>query len=339
MKNYFASIALFALLFTTIPFAANAQDCTNPDGYVGEIIRNSSIDVLQGCTTYGWQAFHAQPGGSSDTTPDAFSFTDQTGVATSTVITSNSVTINGIDASTPVSVSGDGSPEIRINGGSWTTSGTIENGQTLEVRLTSNASNSTMNSATIDVGGVTDQWDVTTGAPDPCTGSPTPGTTCADGSIYAGQSPDGNVPMYTTPADAPGTYSWNDGTSNWADMSGLINCSDNSPGTAITCQTGEANTAFLVAATSETDYPFAAAEYCDSLNAHGHNDWYLPSQDELNALYTNNNAGDLNGTFSAAFYWSSSERNFNYARAQNLSNGGQGSAFKRDAFLVRCVRR
>lgn len=35
---------------------------------------------------------------------------------------------------------------------------------------------------------------------DPCdpANSPTPGTTCKDGSIYAGMSPDGNVPMYTT---------------------------------------------------------------------------------------------------------------------------------------------
>lgn len=42
------------------------------------------------------------------------------------------------------------------------TSGTITNGQTLAVRLTSSASNITMLSATVDVGGVTDQWDVTT---------------------------------------------------------------------------------------------------------------------------------------------------------------------------------
>ncbi|MCD8498207.1 MAG: hypothetical protein LRZ85_09190 [Alphaproteobacteria bacterium] len=102
----------------------------------------------------------------ADTTPDAFSFTDQTGVAVSTLTTSNSVTINGIAAAANVSVSGDGSPEIRINGGSWVTSGTINNGETLEVRLTSAAANSTAYTAVVNVGGVTDNWSVTTVAPD-----------------------------------------------------------------------------------------------------------------------------------------------------------------------------
>ena len=98
----------------------------------------------------------------ADTTPDAFSFTDQTDVALSTITTSNSININGINTSTPVSVSGDGSPEIRINGGSWATSGSITDGQSLEVRLTSSGSNSTAHTATVDVGGVTDVWSVTT---------------------------------------------------------------------------------------------------------------------------------------------------------------------------------
>jgi hypothetical protein len=34
------------------------------------------------------------------------------------------------------------------------------------------------------------------------------GGTVADGTIYAGVSPDTNKPMYTTPADAPGVYTW-----------------------------------------------------------------------------------------------------------------------------------
>ena len=104
---------------------------------------------------------------SQDTTPDAFSFTDQTGVATSTLTTSNSLTITGISASASVnvSVSGQGSPQVKINGGAWTTSGTIQNNQSLQVRLTSAATDSTKYSATVTVGTVSDQWDVTTGSP------------------------------------------------------------------------------------------------------------------------------------------------------------------------------
>jgi hypothetical protein len=45
---------------------------------------------------------------------------------------------------------------------------------------------------------------VTTAALDPCTGTATPptvGQACTDGSVYAGLTPDGNVPMYVTPCD------------------------------------------------------------------------------------------------------------------------------------------
>lgn len=98
----------------------------------------------------------------SDTTPDAFSFTDVTGQALNTLITSNTITINGINSATPVSVSGAGSPQISIAGGAWATSGSITNGQTLQVRLTSANAFSTARTATVDVGGVTDVWSVTT---------------------------------------------------------------------------------------------------------------------------------------------------------------------------------
>lgn len=97
----------------------------------------------------------------ADTTPDAFTFTDQTNVALSTLITSNTITISGINTTTPVSVTGTGA-QISINGGAWVTSGNITNGQTLAVRLTSSAAFSTAMTATVNVGGVTDNWSVTT---------------------------------------------------------------------------------------------------------------------------------------------------------------------------------
>jgi hypothetical protein len=183
------------------------------------------------------------------------------------------------------------------------------------------------------------------GPPDPCSGTPSPGDVCGDGSIYAGLSPDGNVPMYTTPADASGTYSWNNGTTNYTDMS-IVNCTDgSSPGTSASCQTGEANTAFLVGASGEPDYPFAAAAYCDGLSAHGHSDWYLPAMDELNVLFSNRNARDLNGTFDEigtfpnGWYWSSSEFSNQEARWQIFNLGGQSDFGKSNSIAVRCVRR
>ena len=182
---------------------------------------------------------------------------------------------------------------------------------------------------------------------DPCSSCTPPavGTTCDNGSIYAGLSPDGNVAMYTTPADAGGAYTWNEGSSNWVDTA-MANCTDTSPGMAATCQTGEANTAFLVALNgSGSPAPYYAAEYCDGLSAHGYNDWYLPAQDELNVLYINKNTGDLNGTFNetgffpAGYYWSSSERNSISGQSQRFSVGSQNGLGKDDTFTVRCVRK
>lgn len=97
-----------------------------------------------------------------DTTPNAFAFTDQTGIALSTLTTSNTLTISGINTTTPVSVSGGGSPKISINGGAWGTSGSINNGQSLRVQLTSSASGNTAVTATVTVGGASDIWSVTT---------------------------------------------------------------------------------------------------------------------------------------------------------------------------------
>jgi len=329
-------IVFIFLLFSYSP-QAFAQ-CVNPAGVPGEVQFNTSHDVFQGCTSRGWMAFHP-PALAADDTPDVFGFTDQTAAATSTIIISNSVTITGIDAATAVTISGAGTPEFRINGGSWVTNGAITDGQTLELRLTSNAAASTMNSATVTVGTLSDQWDVTTGTGCPATpSSGDEGCDMPDGSIYAGESPDGNVAMYTTPADA-GQFSWNNGTSTWLDIA-MVNCT----GAQASCDTGEANTALLVGlGTSPSPAPYVAARHCDNLTAHGHSDWYLPASTELAVLRTNRvaiGAFNISGSFPAGWYWSSSESSNALSWNQRFSDGTQ-SLFnlKFGDLSVRCVRR
>ena len=100
----------------------------------------------------------------ADTTPDAFSFVDQTGVATSTVITSAAVTIAGIDAPAALSVAG-GSYSIGCTATFVSTASTINNNQTVCVRHTSSASASTPTSTTLTVGSVVDAFTSTTAAP------------------------------------------------------------------------------------------------------------------------------------------------------------------------------
>jgi hypothetical protein len=112
----------------------------------------------------------------ADTTPDSFSFTAVTNAALSTDYASNTVTITGLNSPASVLVVGG---TVSINGGAQVTSGTISNNQTLAARLTSSSSYDTLARATIDVGGISEFFDVTTGpAPSP-TPTPTPSETIA----------------------------------------------------------------------------------------------------------------------------------------------------------------
>ncbi len=96
-----------------------------------------------------------------DTTPDFFSFAPAVNVPLSTAIDS-AVTITGINAPTPVSISGG---SFSIGGAAFTTSGNISNSESLTVRVTSAALPATAASATVIVGGVAATFTVTTAAP------------------------------------------------------------------------------------------------------------------------------------------------------------------------------
>ena len=77
-----------------------------------------------------------------------------------------------------------------------------------------------------------------------------------------------------------------------------------------------------------------AISACESLTYAGYDDWYLPSKNELNAMYINK--AEIGG-FSSVSYWSSTEYSSSYVWFQNFYNGNQsyGSGSSR----VRCVRR
>ncbi len=97
-----------------------------------------------------------------DTTPDAFSFTDQNDAALSTTITSNLVTISGIDAATEISVTGG---EYSINAAAATAAaGTVIVGDSVTVSVQSSNANSATTSATLTIGSVAGTFSVTTAA-------------------------------------------------------------------------------------------------------------------------------------------------------------------------------
>ncbi len=95
-----------------------------------------------------------------DGTPDAFTFVDQTYVARNALTESAAITVAGINIATAISVTGG---EYQINGGAWTTTaGTVTNGQTVKVRHTSSAGDSTATNTALTIGGVSDTFTSTT---------------------------------------------------------------------------------------------------------------------------------------------------------------------------------
>jgi len=105
-----------------------------------------------------------------------------------------------------------------------------------------------------------------------------------------------------------------------------------SGGTKPAIGTGNQNTIDIMAGCATAGI---AARLCGDLTEGGYSDWYLPSKDELNALYTNKEAI---GGFAINVYWSSTESDDEYAWLQNFSNGDQYGYDKNSTYYVRAVR-
>jgi hypothetical protein len=102
--------------------------------------------------------------GGDDTTPDPFAFVDVGDADPSTLYTSNVVTIDGINTPSPTALSMSGGiGEYSKNGGSWTGSlGSVVNGDTIQLRLTSAAGAGAAVAATLTIGDFSTTWTVTT---------------------------------------------------------------------------------------------------------------------------------------------------------------------------------
>jgi hypothetical protein len=107
-----------------------------------------------------------------DTIPDQFTFVDQTNVKMDEDIISNTITVSGIQAPVAVSVTGG---TYSINGGAYTSeTGTINNGDTVTVKVKSSNFTHTTTDATLVISTITDTFSVTTqnipdvGESDPC---------------------------------------------------------------------------------------------------------------------------------------------------------------------------
>jgi hypothetical protein len=80
-----------------------------------------------------------------------------------------------------------------------------------------------------------------------------------------------------------------------------------------------------------------AAALCASYRGRGKSDWFLPSGDELNAMYVNLHKAGIGG-FANYYYWSSSESHAYYAHFQSFIDGSRYFFNKVDIIRVRAIR-
>jgi len=101
---------------------------------------------------------------------------------------------------------------------------------------------------------------------------------------------------------------------------------------------GYANTAAMVTAGISL-HP--AGKFCVDLTIGEFSDWYLPSKDELNLLYTNHAALEAagSGSFIDNYYWSSSEHIAGLAWEQTFDDGEPGYTGKVTNYYVRAISR
>lgn len=154
---------------TGSPFTVNNGDTVQlrmTSAPAGSGVGNIVLSIGSPATTDTWTVTAL----TTDTTPDAFTFTDIGSAGISTVQTSNVITITGIDAAANVSFSttNGSAHEYRKNGGAWTAVGatTVVNNDTLQVRHTAANTFPVGSATTMTVGGVSDAFNVTSSAVD-----------------------------------------------------------------------------------------------------------------------------------------------------------------------------
>jgi len=129
---------------------------------------------------------------------------------------------------------------------------------------------------------------------------------------------------------APATTEWMD--KKWGSYGERIG------GTETDIGKGQSNTTRIVTWLDSNPETGRAAQLCDALVYGGYSDWFLPSRDELNLMYTNLKVAGVGG-FVDNYYWSSSEYSAYGKWYQSFYNGGQSYGnYTGGIFWVRAVR-
>jgi len=115
----------------------------------------------------------------------------------------------------------------------------------------------------------------------------------------------------------------------WSNITTAIETTSTSIGT------GSGNTYAII---SQSGFTSGAASLCNNLILNTFDDWFLPSQDELNLMYQNLYLFGV-GNLSNVSYWSSSEVSSTNAYRQAFGTGLKSSSSKSNTYRARAIRR
>lgn len=174
--------------------------------------------------------------------------------------------------------------------------------------------------------------------------TPDIGTICSDGTVYAG-SIAGRKIFTTNDSGVPGKFPFNSG----AELGRYYPIFHNQWYYEFNHnhKRGELNTCQWVNMANEDYYwgsikgaPFLAPTVCYNLEQNGHDDWYLPSKEELQLLMDNRNEIKH---FDNYYYWSSSyanalSRGRAYAYSLVSASGGFEGGYLQETKRIRCIR-
>lgn len=148
-----------------------------------------------------------ESGSALDTMPSPFTLGDKQDVGLSEWVTSEYVTIQGINTAVPISISGE-TAQYQIDGEAFTSApGTLNNGNAVRVRLSAASEPGTTRTATLTVGGLSVTFSVTTTRWD----SPVKLPTAAAGDVLApavGMDSHGNAIVVWSQVDGSDRKVW-----------------------------------------------------------------------------------------------------------------------------------
>jgi hypothetical protein len=109
-------------------------------------------------------------------------------------------------------------------------------------------------------------------------------------------------------------------------------------GTSTAVGSGQANTTAILGGCGEAGIAARiCADYSVTVGGIVYDDWFLPSEDELELMYVNLHLNALGG-FDGILYWSSTELNDGFAFSVNFFIGFTDPTIKNDNGRVRAVR-